>query len=324
MSDTYIPATPYAKLLAKENKLDIREAARNGRYGEVLAKDVLALLRRAGRATPLARRMAEAMGLELSQIDGTGYAGKVCKADVLAISGQHGAVASAQAPVKAQREKITGIRRIIAQRMLQSHTEIPPVTHVVRNDVTALLEARNKLNSSGGRKYSINDFILKAVVKALISNPHMLVGIDGDDIIHKGKVNLGMAVAIDAGLIVPVIHGAGNMSLDDLSETAADLVARARTNKLSPDEYTGNTFTVTNLGMYEVESFTPIINQPDAAILGVCCITDELALNGGVAITQKIMRTCLTYDHRLLDGVSAARFQLELKRLLENPIEIVM
>jgi len=322
MDSVYIPATPFAKLLAKERGVDIRNAVPTGFYGEVRSSDILSAAgREERRATPLASRMAEKLGLDMKDIAGTGYDGKVCKTDILSAveSQRENARAAAESRVR-----MSGMRKAISRRMLKSHTEIPSVTHIVKNDVTSLLEARTKINASGKKKYSINDFILKAVIKALAANPQILACIDGDDIIYKEKINLGMAVAVDAGLVVPVIRDARAMSLDELSETARGLAAKARENKLSPDEYKGHTFTVSNLGMCDVESFTPIINQPDAAILGVCCVSEEPALLDGAVALRKVMRTCLTYDHRLLDGAGAAKFQKELKRLLENPIEIIM
>lgn len=324
---TYIPATPYAKLLSRQNGIDLSLAQPTGNYGAVRAADVMKVEATPSRAkaTPLAKRMAQGMGIDITQVVGSGHGGKVTRADVLAARPK-GDQPAAKAPAQQgeKREGMSAMRKVVARRMLQSHTEIPPVTQVVRNDVTALMEARQKLNANGGRKYSMNDFILKAVAKALDSNRHMLVSIDGDEIIYKDNINLGMAVAIDSGLIVPVINDADKLTLEQLSDAAKDLAVRARENKLLPDEYRGNTFTVSNLGMFDVETFTPIINQPDAAILGVCSVFDELALVDGAVVVRKVMRTCLTYDHRLLDGASAARFQKELKRLLENPIEILM
>jgi len=133
-----------------------------------------------------------------------------------------------------------------------------------------------------------------------------------------------MAVSTDTGLIVPVINDADKLSLEALSAKAKDLALRARENKLDMDEYKGSTFTVSNLGMFGVESFTPIINQPDAAILGVCSVEDELALEEGNVVQKKKMKISLTYDHRLLDGAVAAKFQQEIKKLLENPMEILL
>ena len=153
----------------------------------------------------------------------------------------------------------------------------------------------------------------------------MLVSYDGDRIIQRAHVNLGVAVALDAGLIVPVIRDADKMGLDALSAAAKDLAARAKENKLTPDEYKGSTFTVSNLGMFGIETFTPIINQPDAAILGVCAIADELDMDEeGKLFKKQVMRLSVTLDHRLLDGAVVAKFEMDLRDLLQNPMQIVL
>lgn len=326
MTRTFVPATPYARFLARERGIDLERAARSGMHGEVRARDVLALASEkpaAANATPLARRMAENHGIDLRTIVGSGFGGKIGKRDVEAAQAAAAAPA-VPAVINGSRTKLGGMRRVVAERMAKAHAEIPPVTQVSRVNVTALMEARSRLNAAGGVKYSFNDFILKAVAKALVLHPEMLVSLDGTEIVRHENVHLGMAVALETGLIVPVIANAETLSLSRLSAIARDLAERARSGKLAPDEYKGNTFTVTNLGMFDIESFTPIINQPDAAILGVCSAYDELALEGGGVVAHKIMRLCLTYDHRLVDGAAAARFQQTVKRLLENPLEIVM
>lgn len=340
MTIQYKPATPYARTLANEHGIDLHSVLPTGAAGEVKARDVLALIKQGAgtaniAATPLARRMAKAQGLDLSQISGSGWNNKVTKTDVLsyiasgasAVSGGASAASGTAASADTmpdQRKPMSGMRKVVAARMLQSHTEIPSVTNTVKVDVTALLEARSKLNENSELRISVNDFVLMAAAKALKSNPQMLISLDGNEIIQHSHIHLGMAVSVADGLLVPVIKDADQLSLQKLSKAAKDLAVNARNNKLSPDAFSGSTFTVTNLGMFDVESFTPIINQPNAAILGVCCVDEELALKNGAVTVRKIMRTCLTFDHRLLDGVSAARFQKEVKRLLENPIEIVM
>lgn len=324
MSNVHIAATPYARMLAKDNRVDITNAKPTGPYGEVRARDVLLLAENSARATPLARRMADAYGMDIANIEGTGYEGKVRKADVLTALNKRPDERVVSDQEGSRRVKMSGMRRVVARRMLQAHTEIPVVTNTVKNDVTDLLDIRSKLNEAGDWKYSINDFVMRATIMALLSHPNLLASIDGDDLIYYDYVNIGMAVAIDEGLLVPVIKNAHNMSLRELSRTARDLAARARENKLLPDECKGNNFTISNPGMYDVESFTPIINQPDAAILGVCSIFDELALRDGAVTVRKIMRTSMTYDHRIIDGATAAIFQKELKRLLEKPIELLI
>lgn len=335
MQKTYIPSTPYARLIAEEKGIDIGQATPTGPYGEVKAKDILKVAQAgSGRITPLARRIAEASGVELCTVTGSGFKGKIVKKDVLKardmkMSGpkdmsksESGQASSGESPEK--RVRLSGMRKVVAQRMSQSHTQIPSVTQNVKVDVTVLLQARKKINEKAEIKISVNDFVLMATARALSTHRNMLVSLEGEEIVYKSDINLGMAVALDAGLIVPVIRNADTMSLYELSAAAKDLAKRARSNKLIPDEYKGNTFSISNLGMFDVESFTPIINQPDAAILGICAIQDELVMEHGAVCVHKVMRTSLTYDHRLLDGATAAKFQKELKRLLENPIEIVM
>ena len=222
-------------------------------------------------------------------------------------------------------EKLSGMRKVVAQRMLQSHTEIPPVTQVTKVDVTALMQFRRELLEKTGKKYSVNDLILKATAKCLAAHPEMLVSFDGDRIIRRAHVNLGMAVALDTGLIVPVIRDADKLSLDALSARAKDLAARAKDGGLTPDDYKGSTFTVSNLGMFGIELFTPIVNQPDAAILGVTAVEDELVMEpDGTIAKHQVMRLCCTFDHRAMDGAVEARFGMNLRDLLQSPVEILL
>ena len=222
-------------------------------------------------------------------------------------------------------EKLSGMRKVVAQRMQQSHTEIPPVTQVTKVDVTALMQFRRELLEKTGKKYSVNDLILKATAKCLAAHPEMLVSFDGSQIIHRAHVNLGMAVALDTGLIVPVIRDADKLSLDELAACAKDLAARAKDGGLTPDDYKGSTFTVSNLGMFGIEMFTPIVNQPDAAILGVTAVEDELVMEADGTISKhQVMRLCCTFDHRAMDGAVEARFGMALRDLLQSPVEILL
>ena len=221
--------------------------------------------------------------------------------------------------------KMTGMRKVVAERMLRSHTEIPPVTQNTKVDVTELVKFRKMLINETERKYSVNDLILKATAKVLKSHPEILVSYDNGRMIQRAHINIGMAVALDAGLIVPVIRDADHLGLDELADRAKDLAVRAKDNKLLPDEYKGSTFSVSNLGMFGIETFTPIINQPDAAILGVCAIQDELVMDDEGKISKhQVMRLSFTYDHKLIDGATAAKFIMDLRDLLQNPMRIVL
>ena len=182
-----------------------------------------------------------------------------------------------------------------------------------------MLSVRKKLAESLEQKISINDILLKVTAIVLRQYPAMNVSIDGDHIIYHPVVNLGMAVALEEGLIVPVIRSADRLSLIQISEAAAELAQKARSGKLMPDDYTGGTFTVSNMGPYGITSFTPIINQPESGILGVGAIEDQLTLNDNEVEVRKNMALCLTYDHRAIDGAQSAIFQSKIKEILENP-----
>lgn len=293
------------------------------------------------RISPLARKTAAKLGVDVSGIVGSGPSGRIRQQDVLAAAKAPKAAAPVAAePAPAAKpvsktglelmegdtvSKLAGMRKVVAQRMLQSHTEIPPVTQNTKVDVTELMKFRKMLLTETGNKYSVNDLILKATAKCLRQHPEVLVSLDGDQVIQRAHVNLGMAVALDAGLIVPVIRDADRMGLDALSAAAKDLASRAKSNKLTPDEYKGSTFSVSNLGMFGIETFTPIVNQPDAAILGVCAVEDELVMDDEGNISKhQVMRLSFTYDHRLIDGAVAAKFVMALRDLLEKPMSIIL
>ena len=282
------------------------------------------------RISPLARKTAAKLGVDYQNLAGSGPSGRIVQKDILAAAEAAKqqpvpvAEAPAAAPAPAAKSgelelmdgdevvKLAGMRKVVAERMAKSAREIPTVTQNVKIDVTKLVAFRKQINETSGQKFSMNDFILKAVANALRANPHILVSIDGNQIIKRAHVNLGMAVALDDGLIVPVIRDADKLSLSQISATAKDLAVRARENKLAMDEYKGSTFTISNLGMFGVETFDPIINQPDAGILGVCAVQDELDMDEeGKIFKKQVMRISFTFDHRLIDGAVAAKFELE-------------
>ena len=283
------------------------------------------------------------MGVDYSGIAGTGPSGRIVVKDILAAAEAQknapaAAPAAAAAPAKKEAPKaglelmegdtvvkLTGMRKVVAERMLASHTEIPPVTQNTKVDVTALMKFRKSLIETAGKKFSVNDLILKATAKVLRAHPEVLVSYDNGQVIQRAHVNLGMAVALDAGLIVPVIRDADKMGLDELAAKAKDLATRAKENKLTTDEYKGSTFSVSNLGMFGIETFTPIVNQPDAGILGVCAIQDELVMDDEGNISKhQVMRLSFTYDHRLIDGAVAAKFIMDLRDLLQSPMNILL
>ena len=295
------------------------------------------------RISPLARKTAAKLGLtDFTRIIGSGTSGRIVQADVIAaaeaIKNAPSAAQVAEAkttkqPAKSSLElmegdtisKLTPMRKVIAERMLKSSTEIPMVTQNTKVDVTELVKFRKMLISETGRKYSVNDLIIKATAKVLRKHPEILVSYDNGQIIQRAHVNLGMAVATDTGLIVPVIRDADQLGLEAISDKAKNLAQRAKDNQLLPDEYKGSTFSISNLGMFGIETFSPIINQPDAGILGVCAIQDELVMddNGNISKRQ-FMRLSFTLDHRLIDGAIGAKFIMDLRDLLQTPMNIIL
>ena len=292
------------------------------------------------RISPYARKLAAGMGVDYSHLTGSGPSGRIVAKDILAAAEAQkaapaapAAAPAAPAPKRGGLElmdgdtvvKLSGMRKVVAERMLQSHTEIPPVTQNTKVDVTALMQFRKSLAETAGKKFSVNDLILKATAKVLRRHPEILVSYDNGQIIQRAHVNLGMAVALDAGLIVPVIRDADKMGLEELAAKAKDLATRAKDNQLTTDEYKGSTFSVSNLGMFGIETFTPIVNQPDAGILGVCAIQDELVMDDEGSISKhQVMRLSFTFDHRLIDGAVAAKFIMDLRDLLQSPMNILL
>ena len=296
------------------------------------------------RISPFARKLAANMDVDYSALTGSGPSGRIVAKDIYAAAEARksapaaapAAPAAAPAAPAAKKgglelmegdtiAKLSGMRKVVAERMLQSHTEIPPVTQNTKVDVTALMKFRKSLIETAGKKFSVNDLILKATAKVLRAHPEVLFSYDNGQVIQRAHVNLGMAVALDAGLIVPVIRDADKMGLDELAAKAKDLATRAKENKLTTDEYKGSTFSVSNLGMFGIETFTPIVNQPDAGILGVCAIQDELVMDDEGNISKhQVMRLSFTYDHRLIDGAVAAKFIMDLRDLLQSPMNILL
>jgi pyruvate dehydrogenase E2 component (dihydrolipoamide acetyltransferase) len=213
---------------------------------------------------------------------------------------------------------ISGMRRAIAEKMTVSHQAVPAVTLVTRADVTELAALRQRINANGQARISYTDFIVRAVAIALRENPVVNSLIDGSSIVQSAQVNIGIAVALDNGLIVPVIRDADTLTVRQISARARDLAERARAGTLLPDECAEGTFTVTNLGIYGITEFTPLINVPQSAIIGIGAIEEAFkTIEGGIQ-SRRVMSLCLTHDHRLIDGAPAAVFLGRVRALLEN------
>jgi pyruvate dehydrogenase E2 component (dihydrolipoamide acetyltransferase) len=221
------------------------------------------------------------------------------------------------------------MRRVVARRMVESVQSAPHfyLTSVV--DAEALVQFRAELNerlaaSNDARKISLNDLLVKACAVALRANPDVNVAFAGDRILRHKRIHVGVAVALEGGLIVPVVRDVDRKSLGEIAREAHGLIEKARAGKLTPDEYSGGTFTISNLGMFGIDHFTAVINPPEAAILAVGATTREPVVRDGQVVVRQTMKLTLSIDHRALDGATAARFLQQLKSVLEEPLRIVV
>jgi len=294
--------------------------------------------------SPIARRIAEEHHLDYSHIEGTGPNGRIIKLDIEAALAKEREAAAALTPTQvpiletglatveaaeATEVPLTAMRRTIAKRLSQSMQTAPHfyVTSVI--DTGKLADLRRQINEYAQNvpdpvKVSFNDLIVKAVATALVHMPQVNVSFAEDRLIMKKQVHIGMAVTLEQGLIVPVIRNADQRSVLAIARESQRLAELARTGKLRPEDFSGGTFTVSNLGMFEVESFTAVINPPESAILAVGSITPTPVVVDGQVVVRDRMKVTLSSDHRAIDGVIAARFLQEVKRLLEEPFGLLL
>ena len=309
--------SPRARKQAESLGVDVAALKGSGPHGRIVEADVLA---QAGatsgkRVTPTARRMAEATGVDIAAVEGTGLRGKVTKADVAAtVSAPKAApVPKVTSAGGVQRVPLTPIRRIIAKRMAESKFSAPHYYITIEVDMAVSKGFR----ANAPYKPSFNDLVLRATVKALGDYPAVNARWAGDAIEQVADINLGVAVALPVGLIVPVLKQAQNMSLEDICAACKVLAEKARGGKLLPDDFSGNTFTVSNLGPYGVDHFTAIINQPDSAILAIGQMKDRVVVIEGGLHIRPIMKMTMSSDHRVIDGAVAAQFMARLKEIIE-------
>jgi len=285
------------------------------------------------KASPLARRIARENGVDIAKVSGTGPLGRVVEADITAFVSNRGSAPASTAPAQPVASgpapaaiELSAMRKVIAKRMVESKTQIPHFYLNVEVDMTEAVSLREKLNSYDDSlsKISFNDMVVKASAKALVKVPQVNAAFVGDKIQPGNGVHVGIAVALDDGLIVPVIRDADKIGLRTLSQTAKDLAKKARDKKLQPAEYSGGTFTVSNLGNFGVDSFTAIIDPSQGAILAVASIAKKPVVLGDDSIAvRSIMNVTFSGDHRVMDGAVGAKFMQELKRLLQNPISLM-
>ena len=349
-----IRATPIARRLAIEKGVDLAQITGTGPGGRITEADVLgyeasptpspspigtgtAANRGEGRvaeaattaaeevrASPIARRLAREKGADLAHIAGTGPGGRITEADVL------GYEAPAAAAVPAGRIELTRMRRAIARVTTQSKREAPHFYVTSEIDMTEAVALRSQLNEAlaEGTRVSVNDMVVKAVARTLEKFPSFNASFQ-----HEGQedylqlnpdINIGIAVALEEGLIIPAISGCQSKSLVEIADASSDLIQRAQGGSLKAEEYTGVTFSISNLGMFDVDSFAAIIFPPNAAVLAVGTVKEQPVVRDGQIVVAQIMKATLSVDHRVADGAEGAQFLMEVKRHLEHPVSVLL
>ena len=342
-------ATPAARAYARKKGIDLSKVKGSGPKGRIHKDDVLDYkLNSKVKISPLAERIAKIEGINTESIVGTGPNGKIMKADIMAVL--HGAPKVEAAPKaevapkapkapKAPNENQWGVvetvpmspmRKVISKRMSESYFSAPTFVVNVEVDMTELLALRKKVVDAiieeTGKKATVTDFISLAVIKSLMKHQYVNASLSSDEkemYLHH-YVNLSIAVGMDSGLVVPVIKGADKMSLKELVVASKEITTKALNGKLKPDEMADSTFTISNLGMYGVKSFVPIINQPNTAILGVSATVPKPVVYNGEVTVRPIMTLTLTADHRVVDGLEGAKFMKTLKEAIENPLSLLI
>ncbi len=276
------------------------------------------------KASPLARTIAKEKGIDLSKVQGTGEEGRITKRDLESVSSSKVSMPAFVAKENSRDVRVSQMRKTIAKRLSESKNGAPHFYLTMDINMDNAVSIRNQLNNILPQKISFNDVVIKAVALALRQNPNVNCSWLGDTIRYYDHIHIGMAVAVEDGLLVPVIRFADGKTVQQISVEAKMLAEKAITKKLLPPEMEGNTFTISNLGMFGIEEFTAIINSPDACILAVGAIRQEPSvINGEIKVARK-MKVTLSCDHRVVDGATGSKFLQSLKALLENPVSILL
>jgi pyruvate dehydrogenase E2 component (dihydrolipoamide acetyltransferase) len=284
-------------------------------------------------ASPLARRLAVQQGIDLGQVTGSGPNGRIVKVDIEnfsgapAVSGVSAVTVSVEGDAPYEVLPLSNMRKVIAERMTESKQQVPHFYLTVECEIDRLLEARKNLNArakDGEFKISVNDMIIKAAAAALIEVPRANAGWSDEGVRLYKRADISVAVAIDDGLITPIVRGAEGKGLKAISFEMADLAARARDNRLTPEEFQGGTFTISNLGMYGLKQFDAVINQPQGAILAVGAGEQRPVVHDGELAVATVMSLTLSVDHRALDGAIGAQYLAALKSLIEEPLGLLL
>ncbi len=344
-----VRASPIARRLAREHGVNLATVTGSGPGGRVVESDVLAAAEVAAAlaavlaapggvlASPLARRVAREQGVDLGTVTGTGPGGRIVESDVLAAAREQAAPAPALAPVVAEaapppdevgveRVELSRMRQAVARVTSDSKRDAPHFYIAAEVDMTKAMTLRRDINDElpAENRVSVNDLIVKASALAIGKHPKFNSFFRDDHLQMNPSVNVGIAIALESGLIVPGIPGCESLSLAQIAAGSTDLIDRANNGTLRAEEYTGTTYSVSNLGMFDVDSFTAIIFPPHAAILAVGSVKEQPVVRDGQIAIAQIMKATLSVDHRVADGAEAAQFLMEIKRLLENPVSLLL
>jgi pyruvate/2-oxoglutarate dehydrogenase complex dihydrolipoamide acyltransferase (E2) component len=344
--DGFVKSSPAARRLAKELGVDYTRVMGSGPGGRIVEVDVQAASQSGAavaaaparmatgpepKASPLAKRLASERGIDLRSIAGTGPGGRIVQSDIenAAVTGARSgaAPAAASGPRAGERVPVKGMRKTIASRMhhsLQESAQLTMDMEVIMDDAVKMRTSLVEEWANEGVKPTYTDIVIKAVAKALQAHPMMNSQFLGSEIELMAEINIGMAVALPEGLVVPVVRNVNQLSIKELARETARLALAAREGTLGLDDYAGGTFTVTALGMYGVDSFTPIINEPQSGIMGVNRIFDGVEWDGDKPVKTKKMNLSLTWDHRAVDGAPAAEYLVEVRNLLQAPYRLLV
>ncbi len=328
-------SSPAARRLARELGVDINDVGGTGPGGRIIEADVqrasLEQTAAGGPSSPLARKTARELGVDITTVKGTGPGGRVTKDDVETASARSHATAVQAPPAKAagpvRTVPVKGMRKTIASRMHDSLMSMAQLTMDMDVNMDDAIKLRTQLVEEWkdeGIKPTYTDLVIRAVGKALEKHPLMNASWGDSEITLHSDIHVGMAVALPEGLVVPVVRDAAERGFKSLAKETTRLAEAVRNNKVSLDDMQGGTFTVSALGMFGVDSFTPIINSPQAGILGVNRIRDDIRWDGNTPVKTQTMRLSLTWDHRVLDGAPAAEFLRTVKNLLEAPYRLLV
>ncbi len=327
-------SSPRARLRAEENGVNIAAIPGSGPDGLVIERDVNAYMANKPAVTPLAANIAKAQGVDLSGVTGSGSNGKIKVFDLPGGS-PAAAPAAQESPAAVQQsrgthtEKMSGMRKAISRNMLASKETNAQTNHRIKVDMTAAIALRKQYKDLG-IKISYNDIIVRACAKALADMPIVNASVEGDSILYHDYVNVGTAVSVPGGLIVPVIKDADIIGLSGIAARSAELIEKAREGRLTDADYHGGTFTVSSLGMFDLDDFVAIINPPESAILAVgkiaktpVVVTNEEGEGEDAIVIKSMCALCLSYDHRIIDGAEAAKFLQKVKNYLQNPVLLI-